>query len=203
MKNLDRNQFDNMITSDKMSFVNDLVIKNSKLTQEEIKYLTPGNRDAYFDNRTRTSDWVEDYELEAMSDDEKRIHIQYARDLSKNALKNLSQDLQKDFIDACSKAYRDLTEEEFSLLKNDEIKSYYVSSKIKNNRFSTFTAHEMKLMDSEYQIKYINSLARNGMSPSKEIISCLKPEAFRFYQVKGKINEIREIIKEEIKKIIK
>lgn len=198
MKNYDRNNFNNMSNSEKLFTVNDLVLRNSKLTQDEIRYLTNKNRNAYFENRTRTSDWVEDYEFDEMNEDEKRVHIQYTRNLTPYVLKNLSFSLQKDFIDACFKAYKDLTEEEFNLLASDEIKTYYVESKIKSNRLASFTPQEMSFIDEKYQIKYLNSLFRNGMSPSKEIVSKLKPSAIRFYQSNKNLNEVKQIIRFEL-----
>ena len=52
MINFDRDKFDNLTTEQKIAFVNDLVIKNSKLNKKEINYLVPENREKYFYNRT-------------------------------------------------------------------------------------------------------------------------------------------------------
>ena len=60
MVNFDRDRFDDMTTDEKISFVNSLVVKNLKLLPKEIEYLVPENREKYFYNRARTSDWLED-----------------------------------------------------------------------------------------------------------------------------------------------
>ena len=79
MINFDRERFNEMNTEEKIAFVNDLVIKNTQLTQEEIKYLIPSNREKYFHNRVRTSNWLEDYEFDNLEDDEKDVYISNKR----------------------------------------------------------------------------------------------------------------------------
>ena len=59
MVNFDRDRFKEMNTRERDAFVNDLVVKNTKLTEEELNYLVPQNREKYFFNRVRTSDWLE------------------------------------------------------------------------------------------------------------------------------------------------
>jgi hypothetical protein len=200
---LDRSNFNQLNTQEKQNLVNQLVKLNLQLTPEEINYLTDNNRGAYFENRNRTSDWVTDYEFDFMNDDEKKVHIQYTRNLTKNALSKLSEELQKEFIDSCMKSFRELNKEEFSLLKNDEIKKYYVDSKIKSNRLTSLEPYELVYVDEDYQIKFINSLLRNGMVPKEELIRVLKPEALRFFERYKNINEVKSIVRSEIRKILK
>lgn len=200
---LDRNNFESLSEQEKYNLVNELVKLNLQLNPVEINYLKDNNRSAYFENRNRTSDWVSDYEFDCMNDDEKRVHIQYARNLTKYALSNLSEDLQMEFIDSCMKSFRELNKEEFFLLKSDKVRKHYVDSKIKSNRLTSLEPYELEYVDEDYQIKFVNSLLRNGMVPNKELVSVLKPQALRFFERYKNINEVKSIIRSEIRKILK
>jgi len=202
MINFQRDTFDNMTTEQKIAFVNDLVIKNTKLTEEEINYLVPNNRDAYFYNRVRTSDWLENYEFDAMSDREKEIYIWNKRFLQKADLARLSEKLQKEFISKTITSGVQLTPEEFNLLANDKLRSYYAKEKIKYAIDTTFTAEELVYLDSDDQMQYLNTLSRLGFAPNTEEVVVLKPEARRYYESHKSLNEIRSIIKQEIRKIL-
>lgn len=202
MISLNRSNFDRLNTQEKRSLVNHLVKLNLQLNPEELNHLTDSNRAAYFENRNRTSDWVSDYEFDFMNDDEKKIHIKYARNLTKHALSKLSEELQKEFIDSCSKSFRELTKEEFLLLKNNEIKKYYVDSKIKSNRLTSLESYELYYVDEEHQIKFLNALIRNGMVPNNELVMHLKPGALRFFERHKNMNEVKLIVRKELKNIL-
>jgi len=202
MVNFDRDRFESMNTEQKIAFVNDLVVKNTKLTEEEINYLVPQNREKYFYNRARTSDWLEDYEFNALSEKEKEIYIWKKRFLDKSELKRLNPDLQKEYLSKSITSGVQLTPEEFDTLDNDELRSYYVNEKIKYSIDTTFTSQELTFLDSEGQIRYINTLIRMGLAPNPDEILIFKPEALRYYKSHKTLNEMRLIIRSEIKKII-
>ena len=202
MINFQRDTFNDMTTEQKIAFVNDLVIKNTKLTEEEVNYLVPNNREAYFYNRVRTSDWLENYEFDAMSDREKEIYIWNKRFLQKADLQRLPEKLQKEFISKTITSGVQLTPEEFNLLANDKLRSYYAKEKIKYAIDTTFTAEELVYLDSDDQMQYLNTLSRLGFAPNPEEIVVLKPEARRYYESHKNLNEIRSIIKQEIRKIL-
>lgn len=202
MINFDRDRFDDMNTEEKVSFVNDLVKKNQKLTKEEIKYLVPNNRKIYFYNRIRTSSWLDYYEFNSLSDDEKELYISKKRFLGNLDLKNLSEKLQKIYIDTAISSGLNLTPEEFNLLKNVEIKKYYVKERIKKTVDTSFTAQELMYLNADEQKEYINRLIKLGLYPNVEEIKSFKPEALRYLQVSTNINEVRVIIKHEIRKIL-
>ncbi len=202
MINFDRDKFSNMTTSDKMAFVNDMVLKNLKLSPEEILYLTPKNKKAYFNNRMKTSDWIEDYEFENLSDSEKEIYIWNKRYLSYNIIKKLSPELQKEFS-ICAVTYGvNLTPEEFELLIDDDMRKFYVKEKVMYSLDSTLTARELSFLDSEDQISYLNTLKRIGLAPNLDEIPELEPEALRYYHIHFGLNEIRALVRSEIKNIL-
>jgi hypothetical protein len=202
MVNFDRDRFESMTTEQKIAFVNDLVVKNTKLTEEEINYLVPQNRKKYFYNRVRTSDWLEDYEFNSLPDKEKEIYICNNRFLQQADLKRLPHELQKTFINKTITSGVQLTPEEFGLLASDELREYYVSEKIKYAIDTTFTAEELEYLDSDGQIQYLNTLIRMGLAPNPDEFKTFKPEAMRYYQTHKTLNEMRVIIRSEIKKII-
>jgi len=191
-----------MTTEQKIAFVNDLVIKNTKLSEEEIKYLVPNNRSAYFYNRVRTSDWLEDYEFNAMPDKEKEIYIVKKRFLQKADLKRLPEKLQKKFIINTISTGIQLKPDEFNLLANDELRHFYVKEKIKYSIDTTFTPEELVYLDADDQIQYLNTISRLGFAPNPDEIPALKPQALRYYMSHKSLNEIRSIIKEELRKIL-
>lgn len=203
MINFDRGGFDKMSTSEKTLFVNDLVLRNVRLTEDELQYLIPSNREKYFFNRVKTSDWLEPYEFNSMSDDEKEIYIWKKRYIQGIELQELTPELQKEYINSTLTCGIQLSYEEFNLLHNDEIRKYYVEEKLKFSTPSTLTAEELKYLDSSGQIKYINNVIRMGMAPNPDEIDTFKPEAMRYYQSHKFLNEVRSIIKDEIKKILK
>lgn len=202
MVNFDRDRFDDMTTEEKIAFVNDLVVKNTKLTEKEIEYLVPQNRKNYFYNRVRTSDWLEDYEFNAMSEKEQEIYIWNNRFLQQADLKRLPENLQKEFISKTITSGVQLTPEEFDLLANDELREYYVSEKIKYAIDTTFTPEELKYLNSDDQIQYLNTLIRMGLAPNPDELHVFKPEAMRYYQSHKTLNEMRVIIRQEIKKVL-
>lgn len=202
MINFERDAFDDMNTEQKVAFVNSLVKKNLKLTPEEMKYLVPNNREAYFYNRVRTSDWLEDYEFNAMSDREKEIYIWNKRFLQKADLARLPEKLQKEYISKTITSGVQLTPEEFNLLANDEFRAYYAKEKIKYAIDTTFTAEELAYLDSKDQKQYINTLTRLGLAPNPDEVAVFKPEALRYLQVNNSLNEVRSIIQQEIRKIL-
>lgn len=157
MINFERDKFDDMTTEQKVSFVNDLVIKNTKLTKKEIEYLVPNNRSAYFYNRLKTSDWLEDYEFNEMSDKEKETYIWNKRFLQKSDLQRLPEKLQREYINKAIASGIQLRPEEFKLLANDELRRYYAREKIKFAIDTTFTPEELFYLNSDDQIEYINS----------------------------------------------
>lgn len=203
MINFDRNNFDNMTTNEKISFVNDLVVKNIMLNEKEIEYLVPTNRDKYFFNRVKTSEWLEDYEFNSMPDEEKEIYIWQKRYLQGIDIKNLTHDLQKKYISSSISSGLQLTHEEFHDLNNDEVRKYYVQEKLKYSAPTTLTSEELTFLDSEGQIKYINNVIRMGLAPNTDEIQVFKPEAMRYYQSHKSLNEIRSIIRTELIKILK
>lgn len=202
MVNFDRDKFDDMTTEQKIVFVNDLVVKNIKLTEKEIKYLVPQNRSMYFYNRVKTTECIEDYEIDEMNDDDKEIFILNRRFLHKSELKKLSTNLQLIYIRRALVSGIQLSSEEFNLLKNDELKKYYADEKGKINSDITLTAEELKYIDSKGQIQFINMVVRMGLSPSTDEIKSFKPEALRYYQSHRTMTEIRSIIKQELRKIL-
>jgi hypothetical protein len=202
MINFQRDTFQDMTTEQKITFVNDLVVKNTKLTEEEIEYLVPNNRGAYFYNRVRTSDWLENYEFNAMSDREKEIYIWNKRFLQKADLARLPEKLQKEYISKTITSGVQLTPEEFNLLANDKLRSYYAKEKIKYSIDTTFTSEELLYLDADDQMQYLNTLSRLGFAPNPDEIPALKPEARRYYESHKSLNEIRSIIKQEIRKIL-
>jgi len=202
MINFERDRFDEMTTDEKVAFVNDLVVKNTKLTEKEINYLVPQNKEVYFYNRVRTSDWLEDYEFNAMSDEEKEIYIWNKRFLQKADLERLPIYLQKEYISKTITSGVQLSPGEFDILANDDLRKYYAHEKIKYAIDTTFTAQELSYLDSHDQIQYLNTLIRTGLAPNTEEFQTLKPEALRYYQSHRTLNEIRSIIKEELTKIL-
>jgi len=202
MINFYRDTFEDMNTEEKVAFVNDLVKKNTKLTKEEIKYLVPNNREAYFYNRVRTSDWLEDYEFNAMSDREKEIYIWNKRFLQKADLARLPEKLQKEFISKTITSGVQLTPEEFDLLANEELRAYYAKEKIKYAIDTTFTAQELAYLDADDQKQYINTLTRLGLAPNPDEIKVFRPEALRYLETNRSLNEIRSIIQQELRKIL-
>jgi len=203
MINFQRSDFSSMTTEQKIAFVNDLVVKNTQLTPEEIIYLIPQNRDKYFYNRARTSNWIENYEFEELSDKEKEIYIWNKRFLDKSEIKRLSPELQKQYISKSISSGVQLTPEEFHELKNDDIRNYYVNEKIKYSIDTTFTAEELSYLDAKNQIQYINTVVRMGLSPNIDEIKVFKPEALRYYQSHKTLNEMRLIIKGGLKNILR
>lgn len=202
MINFDRDNFNELTTDEKISFVNDLVIKNQKLTEEEIKYLVPQNREKYFYNRSRTSDWLEDYEFNELSDKEKEIYIWNKRFLDPSVLESLDPHMQKEYITKTISSGVHLTPKEFQLLDNDELRRYYVKEKIKYAIDTTFTPEELSFLDADEQIQYINTVTRMGLAPNPDEIPTFKPKALRFYQSRRNLNEVRSIIRQEIRKIL-
>lgn len=202
MVNFDRDNFNDMTTRDKIAFVNDMVLKNLKLREEEVHYLTPINRKAYFNNRMKTSDWLEEYEFHHLSEDEKEVYIWNKRYLNDEIIKTLSPELQKEFA-TCAVTYGvNLTPHEFELLSNDDIRRFYVKEKVMYSLDSTLTARELSFLDSEDQISYLNTLKRIGLAPNLDEIPELEPEALRYYHLHFGLNEIRALIRSEIKNIL-
>jgi hypothetical protein len=202
MVNFDRDRFDSMTTDEKISFVNNLVLQNIRLLPKEIDYLVPQNRDKYFYNRARTSEWLEDYEFNSLSDREKEIYIWNKRFLNKRNLKDLSPELQKQYIGKTISSGVQLEPEEFEDLYNDELRRYYVEEKIKYAIDTTFTPRELSFLNSKDQMQYINTLKRMGLAPNLDEIPVFHPEAKRYYHLQY-LNEIRNIVRSEIKKILK
>lgn len=203
MINFDRNKFDEMTTHEKVAVVNDLVLRNLRLSPDEMKFLVPQNKGAYLSNRTKTSDWLEDYEFDYLTEDEKEIYIWQKRYLSKEIIKNLSPKLQKEFI-LCSIMYGvSLRPEEFEILYDDEMRAFYVHEKAKYALDSTLTARELSFLDSKGQISYLNTLKRNGLAPNTNEIPSLTPEALRYYYLRLNVNEVRSIVRTELRKILK
>lgn len=203
MINFDRDRFESMTTEQKIAFVNNLVMQNTQLTPEEINYLVPENRDKYFYNRVRTSNWLDDYEFNELSDEEKEIYIWNKRFLDNSELSRLSPELQKQYISKTLTSGVQMSPEEFSLLKNDEIRKYYVDEKIKYSIDVTFTPEELGYLDALQQIKYVNTLIRMGLAPNPEEFPKFKPETLRYYQSHKTLNEMRLIVKKGIRKILK
>jgi hypothetical protein len=202
MINFDRAKFDELNTQQKITFVNNLVMQNTQLTPEEIEYLVPQNREKYFYNRVRTSNWLDDYEFNELSDKDKEVYIWKKRFLDNSELQRLSPDLQKQYISKTITSGVQISPEEFSLFKNDEIKKYYVNEKIKYSITSSFTPEELSFLDSKEQIKYLNTLIRMGLAPNTDEFKTFKPETMRYYQSHKTLNEMRVIIRSEIKKIL-
>lgn len=203
MINFDRNRFNDMTTSEKIAFVNDLVVKNTLLTKEEMHYLSPENREKYLFNRVRTSDWLEDYEFDNMSDEEKKIYMSQKRYLENIHIKNLTDELQKEYIDSAISSGAQLTDEEFDELRSDYLKKYYVEEKLLHSTITMLTSEELSYLDSDKQKKYINNLNRMGMAPNVGDFKFLKPEAKRYYLTHSRVNEVRAIVRSELKKILK
>ncbi|MEK6829610.1 MAG: hypothetical protein AABY15_05820 [Nanoarchaeota archaeon] len=203
MINFDRDRFDDMNTSEKISFVNNLVLMNQKLFPKEIQYLVPQNREAYFNNRVKTSEWIEDYEFNCLDEGEKESYIWKKRYLSKNIIKNLSPELQREFI-RCAITYGiSLDPEEFELLIDDDMRKSYAEDKARYSLDSTFTARELSFLESKPQIQYLNTLKRIGLAPNTDEITVLKPEALRYYKYHFGLNEIRALVRSEIRKVLK
>lgn len=203
MINFDRDRFDNMNTEQKIAFVNSLVIQNIQLTPKEIEYLVPENREKYFHNRVRTSNWLEDYEFDELSDEEKEIYITNKRFIHKNELLKLNSDLQKKYIATTISTGIQLTPEEFNSLKNDDVRKYYVNQKLLHSIDTTFTPEELSYLEPSGQIKYINTLIRMGLAPNTEEFPKFKPETLRYYQSHKTLNEMRLIIDFGFKKILR
>lgn len=202
MTGFDRDKFNDMTTQQKVALVNDLVLRNLKLSPEEMKYLVPQNKEAYLSNRIKTSDWLEDYEFNYLSEDEKEVYIWLKRYLSKEIIENLSPKLQKEFI-SCSIMYGiSLGPKEFEILCDDDMRRYYVKEKVKYSVDSTLTARELSFLDSKGQMSYLNFLKRNGLAPNPDEILSLTPESLRFYYLKLNVNEIRSIVRSELIKIL-
>jgi len=199
MINFDRYRFQDMNTEQKNVFVNNLVLQNVKLSPEEINYLVPENRDKYFYNRVRTSNWFDDYEFNELSDKEKEIYIWNKRFLDKSELERLSPELQKQYIRKTITSGVQMSPEEFNLLSNDELRKYYVDEKIKYSIDVTFTPEELNYLDAKQQIQYLNTLIRMGLSPNPGEFTMFKPEALRYYQSHKTLNEIRSIVKSILK----
>lgn len=202
MINFDRDTFNDLTTSQKQTFVNDLVVKNLKLTEEEINYLVPENREKYFYNRARTSDWLEDYEFNHLSEKEKEIYIWNKRFLERNVLQNLSPNMQKEYITKTITSGVQLTPEEFQSLDNDELREFYAKEKIKYAMDTTFTPEELNYLNADEQIQYLNTLVRMGLAPNTDEFFVFKPKAYRYYQSHKTLNEIRSIVRGEIIKIL-
>lgn len=202
MINFDRDNFDELSSEQKIYFVNDLVLKNVKLRPQEIEYLVPQNRDKYFYNRVRTSEWLDEYEFEQLNDREKEIYITSKRYLSHPDLKRLSPELQKKYISNSLLSGVQLSPEEFNTLHNDELRDFYAREKVKYSIDTTFTPEELEYLDEDDQIQYINTLVRMGLSPNPDEIPTFKPKAMRYFQSHRSLNEIRSIIRQEIRKIL-
>lgn len=203
MINFDRNKFNDMITSEKIAFVNDLVTKNTLLTKEEMYYLSPENREKYLFNRVRTSDWLEDYEFDSMSDEEKKIYMSQKRYLENIHIKNLTDDLQKEYIDSAISSGVQLTDEEFDELHSDDLRKYYVEQKLLHSTITVITSEEISYLDSHNQKKYINNLNRMGMAPNSSDFKYFKPEAMRYHLTHKRVNEVRVFVIDGLKKILK
>lgn len=202
MINFDRDKFDEMTTDEKISFVNDLVIRNTKLRKNEMDFLIPANREKYLFNRVRTSDWLEDYEFNNMSDDEKKLYISQKRYFQGVDIKKLTDELQKEYIDSAISSGIQLTDEEFDGLHHDELKKYYVEEKLLNSTITMLTSEELSYLDSDKQMKYINNLNRMGMAPNVGDFDYFKPEVMRYYLTHKTVNEVRTIIRSELRKIL-
>lgn len=203
MINFDRDRFDELTSEQKIHFVNDLVLKNVRLKPEEIEYLVPQNRDKYFYNRVRTSDWLEDYEFDCLSDKEKEIYIWNKRFLDHRELNRLSPELQKEYISSTITSGVQLSKKEFDMLQNDELRQYYVKEKIKYAIDITFTPEELDYLDEDDQMQYINTVLRMGLAPNPDEIEIFKPKARRYLQSHSSMmNEVRTIIRQELRKIL-
>ena len=130
------------------------------------------------------------------------LYILSRRFLHKSELDRLSKDLQLIYIRRALVSGIQLSSEEFNSLKDDELRKYYVNEKGKINSDITLTAEELKYVDYEGQIQYINILIRMGLSPNPNEIKSFKPEALRYYQTHKNMNEVRSIIKQELIKIL-
>lgn len=203
MINFDRDNFGSMSTEQKIAFVNDLVVKNTKLTPEEILYLVPQNREKYFYNRVKTSNWLEDYEFDNLQDDEKEIYIKNKRFIDKYELSRLSPDFQKKYIETTISTGVQLTSDEFNSLVDDDVRNYYVNQKLLHSIDTTFTPEELNFLEPKGQMQYINTLIRMGLAPNPNEIEMFKPETLRYYQSHKTLNEMRLIIKGSLKKILK
>lgn len=203
MVNFDRSRFNSMSQGEKISFVNDMVLRNLKLSPEEIEYLIPQNRDKYFYNRTKTSEWIEDYEFNCLSDIEKEIYIWKKRYLSDEIIKALSPKLQEEFVKCAITYGLNLSPKEFELLVDDDMRRFYVKERVKYALDSTLTARELSFVDAEDQINYLNTLKRIGLAPNSDEVKMLKPEALRYYHINFLIKEIRSLIRAEIRKVLK
>lgn len=202
MINFDRDKFNDMSTEQKIAFVDDMVLRNLKLKEEEVHYLTPRNREAYFNNRMKTSDWMEEYEFHHLSEEEKEIYIWNKRYLSDEIIKSLSPELQREFC-SCAVTYGvNLTPEEFELLIDDDMRRFYVKEKVMYSLDSTLTARELSFLESKDQISYLNTLNRIGLAPNSDEIPQLKPEALRYYHMRFRLNEIRALVRSEIRNIL-
>jgi len=202
MINFDRDHFDEMTTKQKIAFVNDLVIKNTKLTQKEIEYLVPQNKEKYFYNRLKTSDWLEDYEFNELSDRDKEVYIWNIRFLQKADLERLPYNLKDIYISKTITSGVQLTPGEFELLDDDDLKRKYAKEKIKYAIDSTFTPEELAYLDADDQIRYLNTLDRMGLAPNPDELHVFKPKAMRFHMSRKTMNEVRQIIRQEVRKIL-
>ncbi len=203
MINFDRNRFNEMTTSEKIAFVNDLVTKNTLLTKEEMYYLSPQNREKYLFNRVRTSDWLEDYEFDSMSDEEKKIYMSQKRYLENIHIKNLTDELQKEYIDSAILSGAQLNDGEFHELHSDDLRKYYVEQKLLHSTIVVLTSEELSYLDSDKQKKYINNLNRMGMAPNSGDFKYFKPEAMRYHLTHKRVNEVRAFVIDGLKKILK
>lgn len=202
MINFDRDNFDSLTTKEKEAFVNDLVVKNLQLTEKEIQYLVPQNREKYFYNRVRTSDWLSDYEFHAMSDKEKEIYIWNNRYLQTPDLARLPEHLQDEYISKAITSGVQLKPEEFNMLANDDFRRKYVKQKIMYGIDITFTSEELDYLEADDQIQYLNTLNRMGLAPNPEEFSSFKPKAIRYYKSQVTLQEVRKVVREEISKIL-
>lgn len=203
MINFDRNRFAEMTTGEKTAFVNDLVTKNTLLNKEEMQYLTPDVKEKYLFNRVRTSNWLEDYEFESMSDEEKKLYISHKRFLQGIDVKKLTDELQKEYIDNAISSGVQLTDEEFDGLHNYDLKKYYVEEKLLHSTITVLTSEELSYLDTDKQKKYINNLNRMGMAPNTEDFKSFNPEVIRYYSTHNRVNEVRSLVRSELRKILK
>lgn len=196
MINFDRNRFNEMSTNEKEIFVNYLVDMSQKLNLEELSYLTDSNRKKYFYDRIRTSEWLDDYEFDELTDKEKEFYITNRRYLNLDTLSKISTELQKNYITKAISSGIQLKPEEFNVLP-DDLKCYYVNEKIRYAGDITFTPEELDYLDEDGQTLYIKTLKSMGLAPNSEDFKYLKPKAIRI-----NLSEIRKIVREEIKKVI-
>jgi hypothetical protein len=184
-----------MNTEQREVFVNDLVLKNIKLTPEEIKYLIPQNRDKYVSGIMKTSSWIEDYEFDVLTNEEKKIYINRRRYLDKSILKNVDLEVLKAYINKVIISKAHFTPEEFDRIPSDELKSFYVKKKTKILMDTKLTPRELEFLDDDEQIDYLENLRKMGFAPNPEEFASFKPKAIRFHQTQKALNEMKSIIK--------